>query len=305
MDQSYFLKEDLRDRFIGLLENLHGQQIAILIGCPKLWDMQTYKELPVYAAYKWSEGALIRSFPPADFGYIVASSLSNGDLRIIPLVDNPGKVPLPVSPKKSPPPPGANVNKVTISYDCDWKLLARERMEWAGEKIAIAVVCGPTLSNVCSISVSNTAKGIPAVSPTTATKSSDYYFAKNKQSPAIPPSTGISFSFPEGKTVHPGEPFPLYGGFNLPCNDDNDILIHLIFSQPKVPGIQTYSVVIPKNTFKISNGMAQGYFLFDMMSTMYWKPGERFDIPDSLFVSGVCKNVFSKPIVMDLKKDKK
>jgi hypothetical protein len=304
MDQSYYLKEDLRERFMGLLESLHGQQIAILIGCPKLWDMQTYKEFPVYTAYKWPEGVLIKSYPPADFGYIVVSSLTNGGIRIFPLVENPEKIPLPESSKKSPPPPGANVNKITVSYDTDWKLLPSEHMQWAGEKIAIAILCGPTVSNVCSILLTNAAKGIPAVAPTASIKSSGYYFVKNKQSPPIPDATGISFSSPEGRIVYSGEPFPLYGSFNVPGTENKDICIHLLFSQPTIPGLVSYPVIIPKNAFKISNGMAHGYFIFDMMETMYWKPGERFDIPVSLFISGVYKNVFSTPMVMNLKRDK-
>jgi hypothetical protein len=301
MDQSYFIKEDLRDRFIGLLENLQGQHIAVLIGCPRKWDMHAHKDFPVYVAYKWAEGASIRSFPPADYGYIIVSSLSNGDIRIVPLIENAGKIPLPAPPKKSPPPPGTNVNKVTISYDGDWKVLSGESMQWAGEKIAIAVVCGPTISNTCSIAISDNHKGLPAASPTASAKSTDYYFVKTKQSPALPDSTGINFSFPEGKKVLPGEPYPLYGSFVLPHDDDKDVLIHLLFSQPKIPGIQTYPVVIPKNAFKISKGKAQGYFLFDMMKTMYWKRGERFDVPDTLFVSGVSKGVFSDPVVLKLK----
>jgi hypothetical protein len=41
--------------------------------------------------------------------------------------------------------------------------------------------------------------------------------------------------------------------------------------------------------------MSRGYFLFDLMNTMYWKPGDRFDVPETLFVSAVCKGVFNNP----------
>jgi hypothetical protein len=38
------------------------------------------------------------------------------------------------------------------------------------------------------------------------------------------------------------------------------------------------------------------------MKTMYWKRGERFDVPETMFVSGVYKNIFSNPVLLKLVK---
>jgi hypothetical protein len=295
MDQSYFLKEDLREKFMALLEGLRDQPVVILIGTPSICDIAHYHELPFYAAYKWTKGGTVRPFPPANFGHIILSSTESDEIRILPLVDNSHKMPMPGAPKKSPPPPGTNLNKLTVSYDAVWNKLAAEQFGWAGGKVVFAVVCGPALSNICSVSLVNYQHPATAAATVSSAKVPDYYFVKTPLSPPLPDKTGINIAIPEKQKIVPGKPFALYGSFALPGSTGKDVLIHLLFTQPSTPGISDYTVTIPHEALIINNGTAKGHFLFDVMGTMYWKPGERFDVPESLYVSAVCRGVFSGP----------
>jgi hypothetical protein len=295
MDQSYFLREDLRDRFIALLEGLREQQVVVLLGAPNTCDMTNYHELPFYTAYKWTKGASIRPFPPADFGNIILSSTENGEIRVLPLIDNSHKMPMPGPLKKSPPPPGTNLKKLTVTYDGVWNQLTEDQLRWAGNTIAFAVICGPAISNVRTVSLNSNQQSTPAAIAASPSKAPEYYFVKTPQSPALPESIGINVSVPQKQKIVPGKPCALYGSFALPSASGNNILIHLLFSQPTTPGMNEYTVTIPHDAPAVKNGIAKGYFLFDVMNTMYWKTGKRFDVPESLYVSAVCKGVFSSP----------
>jgi hypothetical protein len=85
----------------------------------------------------------------------------------------------------------------------------------------------------------------------------------------------------------------------------NDITIHLLFSSTTAPGMHTFQVKIPKSAIEIKENTAYGYFLFDIMDSMYWKEGERFAMPDSIFISAVYKNYFSKPGLIVFEKGNK
>jgi hypothetical protein len=296
IDQFFVQREDLRDRFLAVLENLNEQQVVVLLGVPKSWDVEKYPQFPLYGAYKWTDGTGAKSFPPADFGFIVLSSIDNGNVRIIPLVDNSRKMPLSNIPEKSPPPPGTDMDKTTVSYDAGWLQVAADRISWAGGKIAVVVLCGPTMSNVGIATLrnnTNPGRPFPAVSQQ---KAPDYYFVKTPQSPPIPESIGINVAVPQKKKVITGEPCALFGSFALPSVPHTAVVIHLLFSSADKPGIHEYSVTIPPEATSMKDSIARGYFLFDMMKTMYWKPGQRFDVPEKLFISAVSRQVFCAPM---------
>jgi hypothetical protein len=204
-------------------------------------------------------------------------------------------MPMPGTPKKSPPPPGTNLNKLTIGYDGQWNGFPAQYMGWAGEEMAAAVVCGPAISNIRKIKLVNHPSSKTMPFQGTTFKGSDYYYVKTKQSPQVPEFLGINISAPEKKKIAPGEPSVLSGSFLLPDAKGKDILIHLLFSRPSIPGLYSYTVSIPYAACEHKDTMSRGYFLFDLMNTMYWKPGDRFDVPETLFVSAVCKGVFSNP----------
>ena len=204
-DQSYFGKDDLRDRFYSLLENVHDQRVAVVMGTPVVWDMGKYCDMPVYIAYKWSKGPNIAPVFPPDDGYIVCSSVTNDEIRILPLVDNSHKTPSSETLSPTPPPPGINPNKLTVSFDGLCNGFSKNDMEWAGEEIAVAVVCGPAISNVRNIKLVNNQPVKSTQVPDPIFKGKDYYYVKSKHSPQIPLSPGIAFAETEKVKIEPGK----------------------------------------------------------------------------------------------------
>jgi hypothetical protein len=301
-DQSYYGREDLRDHFISLLKKMPDQHVAVILGTPGIWDMNKYPEMPLYIAYKWTEGPDITPVSPPDDGFIVCSSVLNDGIRILPLIDNSHKMPLADVPPVTPPPPGTDMNTVTTGYDGLWNRFSARDMGWAGEELAMAVVCGPVISNVRTIKLVNRHPVKTAQVPDQTIKGPDYYHVKSKRSPQIPASPGIAFAETGNMKIVPGEPGMLHGSYCVPDTRGKDIIIHLLFSRPSHPGLSCFTVSIPYASSKCTDSMCRGYFLFDVMNTMYWKRGERFDVPETMFVSGVYKNIFSNPVLLKLVK---
>jgi hypothetical protein len=148
---------------------------------------------------------------------------------------------------------------------------------------------------VSFVSLENNHQSEPAASTLSPVKSPEYYFVKTPSSPPLPDSIGINVTVPQKQKIVAGKPFVLYGSFALNCAAGKDIRIHLLFDEPASPELNEYTVTIPHDALAINNNVAKGYFLFDLMGTMYWKTGKRFEAPKSLYVSAVCKGVFCSP----------
>lgn len=295
LDQAYFLKEDIRDKFFNLLQSLPEQQLVVLLGLPELWDIKKNTELHYYSAYKWTSGKSIESFPPEKYGVIVLSSLKTGEIRILPLIDNSHKMPMPISGKKPSPPAGAKLDKKTIGYDESWGNLLVNDVAWAGGDIAIAVLCGSTISNVRKLVLQPIFLVEEKLQLSNDTNISNSFFEKTIYSPDIPDSIGINISIADKQERTLKESYIIYGSFKLLYENNEDIVIHLLFADPSVPGLHEYSARIPQIKISVKGNSLEGYFTFDIKSTAFWNPDKKNISIPSLFISTVCKGVFSAP----------
>ncbi len=304
-DSVFFEKPDWKPPAMEQMaqsENLNELYVA----GPKLFKIDVHKNVPLFVAIKENNRDNIE-YKHQKQGTLIFSSNTSGDVKLQKLVQL-DKMPLPGAGAKTQKEKTQGGN-LKVNYEGLWKDIPAQIFPEFGDW-NIALHNGNNISNVHKFKLVSQYHLITQSQFLKKLKSSDdglseealLGFKKNEQSPDIP-ELGFSFKCVTTNKEENNSPLVVYGSFSLDYDISDNIKnfpINIFVSAPEFDEPKVIQIFAPLTSLKIQEGKISGYFQFDLMK-LFFAPGlDKYFMQPEVYVSGVYKDYFSKPILIKL-----
>jgi hypothetical protein len=248
------------------------------------------------------------TFHPSTWGHIIISSLVDGSLTIIKLVDRSSKMPEYQGDADEGNERKQNLKGHSTVFDYPYfrkeLKIGKDAVLNNGSYI-IGMISGDIMSEFQQVAVTSSTSAEDRSSSLSTpqspmAKQDVYLFAKTQYSPPIPTKPGIALAAVPKEKAQKGKPFMVYGAIrrlsdkslekNLPQ------VVHILVSGPEESDLSHYQIKIPATMQKKENGFIVSYFAFDCMKEFFYQEGGRFDVPDYFFISAINKELHVGPV---------
>lgn len=309
-DSQFYVKHNIYEivfEKVVVTEEPYGLAIA----GPQKIDIKKHASYPLFSIWKTNthDNAV---FVPPDKAYVLLTHLETKRLYVLPLYENPGKMPLPEEPDAGRNTPAKK--RLSYSYESNWCDISLRRLNATEGSYRIQVLCGKMISNTIEFSVLGKQEGqlvdlrkkellAEAVS---VTKEHEELLVKSKHSPAIPERENIVISTTDQKVKPDQKDFFVNGSFNIatvPDFKDIPLEISIIIQDDAEGGVIEDKSIVPCKFLETGNGFVTGYFSFDLMRYYYNKSTDTFIIPKEICIIAVCGPVISN--VLEVVNEKK
>lgn len=248
------------------------------------------------------------TYHPSTWGHVLISSLTDGSLTILKLVDRSSKMPVYKEDAAKKNVNKRNPNKSAPVFDYPYfrkELKIGKDVLLKNGNYAIGVISGDIMSEFQQVVVTSgtgadSRNDSSSASLSSTEKQDVYLFTKTHYSPPVPIKPGIALAAISQEKVQKGKPFMVYGsirkavdkssGINLP------LVVHILISGPEEPDLSHYQITIPVTMQKKENDCIVSHFAFDCMKDFFYLEGDRFDVPEFIFISAIHEELHAGPL---------